>query len=245
MEFRDYYQTLGVARDAPADDIKKAFRKLARKYHPDVSREPDAAKRMAQINEANTVLSDPEKRAAYDQLGPRRVQAAFSLVAAAGFAVFALSEGLAGFAVARLILGVGVSAGLMAILKANTQWFAPVQVAGVTGMAMAVGSLGSVLTTAPVQAALPMLGWRGVFWLLCGLSLAVAVWIFVSVRDKPGHAARRGLKAELARRQRKLHRQHRADDRHHGARGLVEEVQRRQRQGDPEEQGGSGVHARR
>ena len=135
---------------------------------------------------------------ALDQLGPRRVQAAFSLVAAAGFAVFALSEGLAGFAVARLILGVGVSAGLMAILKANTQWFAPVQVAGVTGMAMAVGSLGSVLTTAPVQAALPMLGWRGVFWLLCGLSLAVAVWIFVSVRDKPGHAARRGLKAELA-----------------------------------------------
>ena len=135
---------------------------------------------------------------ALDQLGPRRVQAAFSLVAAAGFAVFALSEGLAGFAVARLILGVGVSAGLMAILKANTQWFAPVQVAGVTGMAMAVGSLGSVLTTAPVQAALPMLGWRGVFWLLCGLSLAVAVWIFVSVRDKPAHAARRGLKAELA-----------------------------------------------
>ena len=69
MEFKDYYQTLGVARDAPADAIKKAFRKLARKYHPDVSKEPDAAKRMAEINEANTVLSDPEKRAAYDQLG--------------------------------------------------------------------------------------------------------------------------------------------------------------------------------
>ena len=69
MEFKDYYQTLGVARDAPADAVKKAFRKLARKYHPDVSKEPDAGKRMAQINEANTVLSDPEKRAAYDQLG--------------------------------------------------------------------------------------------------------------------------------------------------------------------------------
>ena len=60
---------LGVARDAPADAIKKAFRKLARKYHPDVSKEPDAGKRMAEINEAHTVLSDPEKRAAYDQLG--------------------------------------------------------------------------------------------------------------------------------------------------------------------------------
>jgi len=69
LEFKDYYQTLGVARDAPADDIKKAFRKLARKYHPDVSKEPDAAVRMAEINEANTVLSDPQKRAAYDQLG--------------------------------------------------------------------------------------------------------------------------------------------------------------------------------
>ena len=69
MEFRDYYQTLGVAREAPADDVKKAYRKLARKYHPDVSREPDAEKRMKEVNEAYEVLSDPEKRAAYDQLG--------------------------------------------------------------------------------------------------------------------------------------------------------------------------------
>jgi len=69
VEFKDYYQTLGVPRDAPADAIKKAYRRLARKYHPDVSKEPDAGKRMAEINEANTVLSDPEKRAAYDQFG--------------------------------------------------------------------------------------------------------------------------------------------------------------------------------
>lgn len=69
MEFKDYYQALGVARDAPADDIKKAFRKLARKYHPDVSKEPDAEARMKEINEAYAVLSEPEKRAAYDQVG--------------------------------------------------------------------------------------------------------------------------------------------------------------------------------
>ena len=69
MEFRDYYRTLGVAREAPADDVKKAYRKLARKYHPDVSKEPDAEKRMKEVNEAYEVLSDPEKRAAYDQLG--------------------------------------------------------------------------------------------------------------------------------------------------------------------------------
>mgnify|MGYP006179491597 CR=1 FL=1 len=69
MDFKDYYQTLGVARDASADDIKKAFRKLARKYHPDVSKEPGAEARMKEINEANAVLSDPEKRALYDQMG--------------------------------------------------------------------------------------------------------------------------------------------------------------------------------
>jgi curved DNA-binding protein len=69
LEFKDYYETLGVARDAGADDIKKAFRRLARKYHPDVSKEPNAELRMKEINEANAVLSDPEKRAAYDALG--------------------------------------------------------------------------------------------------------------------------------------------------------------------------------
>lgn len=69
MQYKDYYQILGVGRDAALADIKKAYRKLARKYHPDISKEPDAEARMKELNEAYAVLSDTEKRAAYDQLG--------------------------------------------------------------------------------------------------------------------------------------------------------------------------------
>lgn len=69
MQYKDYYQILGVPKDVPADALKKAFRKLARKYHPDVSKEADAEARMREVNEAYAVLSDPEKRVAYDQLG--------------------------------------------------------------------------------------------------------------------------------------------------------------------------------
>lgn len=69
MEFRDYYEVMGVARDASQDDIKKAYRRLARKYHPDVSKEEDAETLFKELGEAYAVLKDPEKRAAYDQLG--------------------------------------------------------------------------------------------------------------------------------------------------------------------------------
>lgn len=68
MDYKDYYAILGVDKKANAEEIKKAFRKLARKYHPDVSKEKDASTHMAEVNEANAVLSDPEKRAAYDAL---------------------------------------------------------------------------------------------------------------------------------------------------------------------------------
>ena len=70
MDFVDYYKTLGVAKNASAEDIKKAYRKLARKFHPDVNpNDKEAHKKFQQINEANEVLSDPEKRKKYDQYG--------------------------------------------------------------------------------------------------------------------------------------------------------------------------------
>jgi curved DNA-binding protein len=69
MKFKDYYQIMGVSREASADEIKRAYRKLARKYHPDVSKEKDAEARFKEVGEAYEVLKDAEKRAAYDQLG--------------------------------------------------------------------------------------------------------------------------------------------------------------------------------
>ncbi len=69
MEFRDYYEVMGVARDATQDEIKRTYRKLARKYHPDVSDESDTEESFKELGEAYAVLKDPEKRAAYDQLG--------------------------------------------------------------------------------------------------------------------------------------------------------------------------------
>src|SRR5580698_1847789 len=69
MEFKDYYKVMGVARDATEAQIKQAYRKLARKYHPDVSKEKDAEARVKEVGEAYEVLKNPEKRAAYDQLG--------------------------------------------------------------------------------------------------------------------------------------------------------------------------------
>jgi len=69
MDYKDYYKIMGIEKEASQDEIKRAYRKLARKYHPDVSKEADAEVRFKEVGEAYEALKDPEKRAAYDQLG--------------------------------------------------------------------------------------------------------------------------------------------------------------------------------
>lgn len=69
MEYKDYYKIMGLSRNASADEIKRAYRKLARKYHPDVSKEPNAEEKFKELSEAYEVLRDTQKRSAYDQLG--------------------------------------------------------------------------------------------------------------------------------------------------------------------------------
>jgi curved DNA-binding protein len=82
---RDYYEVLGVSRDASADEIRKAYRRLARRYHPDVNKDPDAAERFAEITEAYDVLNDPERRKTYDQFGHAGVGAGAASAAGGPF----------------------------------------------------------------------------------------------------------------------------------------------------------------
>ncbi|MGH2449897.1 MAG: DnaJ C-terminal domain-containing protein [Candidatus Limnocylindria bacterium] len=71
VEYKDYYKVLGVPKTATTADVKKAYRKLAREYHPDLNKSPEAERRFKDVNEAHEVLSDPDKRRRYDELGPQ------------------------------------------------------------------------------------------------------------------------------------------------------------------------------
>ncbi|WP_372618115.1 MFS transporter [Falsiroseomonas sp.] len=129
---------------------------------------------------------------AIDFWGARRVQTVLALVAGAGFLLCAAASGPLGLAVGRVVTGLGISAGLIAMLKVNTQWYPKDRVAGLTGLGVFVGAFGSIAATLPAAMLVPLLGWRGVFALLAGLSAAVSLWIWLSVPDRgPGPAPRR------------------------------------------------------
>lgn len=120
-----------------------------------------------------------------DRFGPRRIVAGLLCVAALGAAVFAAAGGFGTLALGRALIGLGVSACLMGSIKAFTQWFPLSRLATLNGWFIFCGGIGGLAATAPVEAALGVMGWRTMFWVLAGGSLAAAAAIALIVPDKP------------------------------------------------------------
>ncbi len=132
-----------------------------------------------------------------DRYGPRRVEAVLLLICAAGCALFALGDGMPQLTVARALIGLGVSACLMASFKSFSLWFPIERQASLNAAIMAAGGLGALAASSPLGALLPLLGWRGIFFALAGLTLLVAALIFATP-EKPGGAQRETLAQQLA-----------------------------------------------
>ena len=132
-----------------------------------------------------------------DRFGPRRVEALLLLFAGAGAFLFARSGTLGGLVVARAFIGFGVSACLMAAFKAYTLWFPKERWPLVNGFQMAAGGFGALAATAPVEAALRVTDWRGVFMVLAALTLLTALMVFVVVPERPASRSSETLKDQL------------------------------------------------
>lgn len=137
---------------------------------------------------------------ALDLYGPRRVQSSLAILSAVGFLMSAAAPDVVTLAIARIVCGFGLAAGLMAMLKANSQWYPKERVAAVTGAGLFLAGMGGMAATVPVQSAIPLLGWRGIFVVLAVLSVAAAAWIRASVPDRPAAAMpqRRSIGSEVA-----------------------------------------------
>nr|WP_274390001.1 MFS transporter [Azospirillum doebereinerae] len=134
-----------------------------------------------------------------DRYGPRRVEAALLLVAAAGAALFALGGDLAALAVGRALIGLGVSACLMAALTANVMWWPRERLPLVNGLFMACGGLGAVFATTPVRALLEITDWRGLFLGIAAATVAVAALLFVAVPERRLEGSGRATLGEMLR----------------------------------------------
>ncbi|HEY5635707.1 MAG TPA: MFS transporter [Burkholderiales bacterium] len=119
-----------------------------------------------------------------DRYGPRRVVAGLMLLAGTGALVFGLATNILWLTVGRALIGLGVAGGLMGAIKAFTLWFPPSRLATLNGLYIGVGGLGGLAATAPVEALLGPLGWRGLFFTLAALSVAAAITIFAVVPER-------------------------------------------------------------
>ena len=131
-----------------------------------------------------------------DRFGPRRVEATFLLFAAAGAGLFAVSSHATELIIGRALIGLGVSACLMASFKAFVLWFPAARLPVVNGWVLAAGGLGALVATAPVEAALKLTDWRGLFAILAGLSFAVAAALLWAVPERGGGVASETWRAQ-------------------------------------------------
>jgi predicted MFS family arabinose efflux permease len=132
-----------------------------------------------------------------DRYGPRRVEASLLLICAAGCALFALGNDMPQLTLARALIGLGVSACLMASFKSFSLWFPIERQASLNAAIMAAGGLGALTASSPLGALLPLLGWRGIFLALAAIAVLVAVVIFFTP-EKTGSTQRESLAQQLA-----------------------------------------------
>jgi MFS family permease len=136
-----------------------------------------------------------------DRYGARKTESALLLIAAVGAVIFAMSTSLSGLWIGRALIGVGVSACLMAPFKAYRQWYAPERQGQLASWMLVAGTSGALMATVPVTAAMPFVGWRGVFWVMAGLILLTAAAIFFllkKVENEVSAQANAGLDATSA-----------------------------------------------
>ncbi len=132
-----------------------------------------------------------------DRFGPRRVQSVLLLFAAAGAVLFAYGESRDTLLVGRALIGLGVAGGLMASFKAIVLWFPEARWPLVNGAFVAMGGLGAMAATQPVELAMQSLSWREVFWVLAGMTVLVALTIRLVVPEREGGAARHSAREQL------------------------------------------------
>ena len=118
-----------------------------------------------------------------DKYGPRRLEAGLLCIAAAGAAVFAMSESLLGLWVGRAMVGIGVSACLMAAFTGFRMWYAPAIQGRLASLMLVAGTAGALVATVPVSFAITLVGWRGVFWILCGMVLVAVILILFVLKE--------------------------------------------------------------
>ncbi|MFN9806521.1 MAG: MFS transporter [Betaproteobacteria bacterium] len=133
-----------------------------------------------------------------DKYGPRRVESVLLLIAAIGAVVFAYAPGLATLAFGRALIGLGVSACLMATFTAFARWYPPQRLGSLSGLVMIAGGLGALAAAQPVQWALGITTWRGICLALAVVTVAVAVLLWLLAPDKPTAASRQTFREQLA-----------------------------------------------